>query len=176
MGNRKLWIGAAAIVALAGGWYLFRPERLFVNQKVDESLATAQAPAAVTTSMSANGSMSGATEVLRRGVFHSGSHHTEGAATVYRLAGGRRVLRLTGFTTSNGPDVQVYLVAAADAKDNQTVTRAGFVRIASLKGNQGDQNYDLPADLDLAKYRAVTIWCRRFGVNFGTAPLAAPQS
>ena len=36
-----------------------------------------------------------------------------------------------------------------------------------------DQNYDLPADLDLAKYRAVTIWCQRFGVNFGTAPLAA---
>jgi hypothetical protein len=39
-----------------------------------------------------------------------------------------------------------------------------------MKGNMGDQNYDLPADLDLNKYRAVTIWCRRFGVNFATAP------
>jgi hypothetical protein len=40
-----------------------------------------------------------------------------------------------------------------------------------MKGNIGDQNYDVPADVDLTRYRAVTIWCRRFGVNFGTAPL-----
>jgi hypothetical protein len=45
------------------------------------------------------------------------------------------------------------------------------VELGKLKGNQGDQNYDIPADLELDKYRAVTIWCRRFGVNFGTAPL-----
>jgi hypothetical protein len=67
--------------------------------------------------------------------------------------------------------VHVYLVAAADAKDNDTVTKAGFIDVGSLKGNIGDQNYDLPADIDLAKYRAVTIWCKRFAVNFGTAPL-----
>ena len=49
--------------------------------------------------------------------------------------------------------------------------RAGFVELGKLKGTDGDQNYEVPADLDLGKYRAVTIWCRRFGVNFGTAPL-----
>ena len=85
------------------------------------------------------------------------------------------MLRFTGFETSNGPDVQVYLVATADANDNDTVTKAGFVHIGPLKGNLGDQNYDLPADLDLTKYRSVTIWCRRFGVNFATAPLTAQQ-
>ena len=53
--------------------------------------------------------------------------------------------------------------------------KAGFVTLGALKGNQGDQNYELPADLDLAKYRAVTVWCRRFGVNFATAPLTAKQ-
>jgi hypothetical protein len=42
-----------------------------------------------------------------------------------------------------------------------------------LKGNIGDQNYELPANADLAKYRAVTIWCKRFSVNFGTAPLSS---
>ena len=66
----------------------------------------------------------------------------------------------------------MYLVAAADASDNETVTKAGFVELGKLKGNEGDQNYDIPAGLDLEKYRAVTIWCRRFGVNFATAPLA----
>ena len=30
--------------------------------------------------------------------------------------------------------------------------------------------------MDLTKYRAVTIWCRRFGVNFATAPLASASS
>ena len=54
------------------------------------------------------------------------------------------------FTTSNGPDVRVYLVAATDAVDNETVTKAGFVELGKLKGNEGDQNYDVPADLDLA--------------------------
>jgi hypothetical protein len=62
-------------------------------------------------------------------------------------------------------------VAAKDATDNDTVTRAGFVEIGSLKGNIGNQNYELPSETDLSKYRAVTIWCKRFSVNFGTAPL-----
>jgi hypothetical protein len=67
--------------------------------------------------------------------------------------------------------VRVYLVAAADAADNATVTRAGFVELGKLKGTDGDQNYDVPSGLDLGKYRAVTIWCKRFSVNFATAPL-----
>jgi hypothetical protein len=62
-------------------------------------------------------------------------------------------------------------VAAGDAKDNDTVKNAGFIDLGSLKGNIGDQNYDVPANVDLAKYRAATIWCARFNVNFGTAPL-----
>jgi hypothetical protein len=105
------------------------------------------------------------------GRFHSVAHETHGSATVHQLTDGMRVLRLTEFTTSNGPDVRVYLVAAADASDNDTVKKAGFVELGKLKGTEGDQNYDVPADLDLSKYRAVTIWCRRFGVNFATAPL-----
>ena len=90
---------------------------------------------------------------------------------MFQLADGKKTLRLTNFETSNGPDVHVYLVAAADAKDNDTVKTAGFVDLGSLKGNIGDQNYDVPANVDLAKYRAATIWCARFNVNFGTAPL-----
>ena len=142
------------IVAVAGAWYAFRPERLFINQKVNEQFPTASA----------------ASDQLASGQFHSGAHETKGIVTVFQL-GDKKTLRLTNFETSNGPDVHVYLVAAQDAKDNDTVTKAGFVDLGSLKGNIGDQNYDLPANADLAKYRAVTIWCKRFSVNFGTAPL-----
>jgi hypothetical protein len=113
---------------------------------------------------------------VAQGNFLGVAHETKGAASIYQLPDGKKVLRFSGFETSNGPDVQVYLVAAADARDNETVTRAGFIRIADLKGNMGDQNYDLPAGIDLNKYRAVTIWCRRFGVNFATAPLTSAQS
>lgn len=113
---------------------------------------------------------------VAEGSFRGVAHETKGTASIYQLPDGKRVLRFSGFQTSNGPDVQVYLVAAPDAKDNETVTKAGFIRIADLKGNMGDQNYDLPASVDLNKYRAVTIWCRRFGVNFATAPLASAKS
>lgn len=113
---------------------------------------------------------------LARGRFHSNAHETSGIATIYRLEDGRRVLRLTQFATSNGPDVRVYLVAADDVQDEEAAKRAGFVDLGELKGNIGDQNYDVPANLDLTRYRAVSIWCRRFSVNFGAAPLAATPS
>lgn len=146
----------ALIVAAGAAWYAFRPERLVIDQKVNEQFPTAAAAAS---------------NKLATGQFHSGAHETKGTATVFQLADGKKTLRLSDFATSNGPDVHVYLVAANDAKDNDAVTKAGFIDIGSLKGNIGDQNYDLPADTDLSKYRAVTIWCKRFSVNFGTAPL-----
>jgi hypothetical protein len=154
--KRRIWIGG--LVVLGGiGWYLFRPELLFVNKKVNEEQVASVGASVM--------------RALAAGRFHSVAHETHGTATIQDVGGGRRVLRLTDFTTSNGPDVRVYLVAAADASDNETVTKAGFVELGKLKGNEGDQNYDVPDDLDLSQYRAVTIWCRRFAVNFATAPL-----
>jgi Electron transfer DM13 len=154
---KKVVIALALLIAL-GAWYAFRPERLFINQKVNEQFPTASAAGNNQTK-------------LATGQFHAGAHETKGTATIFQLGEGKRILRLTNFETSNGPDVHVYLVAAADAKDNETVKSAGFVDLGSLKGNIGDQNYEVPANLDLAKYRAATIWCVRFNVNFGTAPL-----
>ena len=153
--SRRMLVVLALAIAGIGAWYAFRPERLFINQKVNEQFPTASA----------------ASNKLAIGLFHDGAHETKGTATVFQLADGKKTLRLTDFATSNGPDLHVYLVAADDAKDSDMVTKAGFVDVGSLKGNIGDQNYDLPANTDLSKYRAVTIWCKRFGVNFGTAPL-----
>ena len=83
---------------------------------------------------------------------------------------------MTEFETSNGPNLHVYLVAADDASDNETVMKAGFVSLGALKGNKGNQNYEVSTEIDLAKYRSVSIWCRRFGVNFATAPLTSRHS
>lgn len=166
MRKRNAFIGLA-IVVVAGGWYAFRPERLFVNQTVNESLGAVMAPPATTAASAA------APTTLALGKFHSNAHDTKGNAAVIDLGGGRRVLRLTDFATSNGPDVRIYLVAAADVQDNATVKTAGFVELGSMKGNIGNQNYEIPASVDLANYKTVTVWCRRFSVNFGSAPLAA---
>ncbi len=164
MQKRSLYI-LAGVVALIVLWGLFRPEKLFVNQKVNESLPTAAAASAPA------GSSAMAPAALLAGPFHSGAHETTGTASIYQLDGGKKILRLTNFKTSNGPDVHVYLVAAPDATDSDMVKKAGFIDLGSIKGNEGDQNYDVPADADLSTHRAVTIWCARFNVNFGTAPI-----
>jgi hypothetical protein len=156
----KKWIKVAipiAAVAVLVGWYAFRPERLVVNRNVNEAMPTAPGASS--------------TQPLESGRFYSILHPTEGTATIYQMGDGTRVLRFTSFSTSNGPDVHVYMVAADDAKDAATVQKAGFVDLGVIKGNIGDQNYTLGSDLDLAKYRAVSIWCKRFSVNFGAAAL-----
>ncbi len=172
--QRRYVIGLSIAAAGLVGWYAFRPERLLIDERVDESFPVAASKASAPTAMSAP---AGATPMaLASGSFHGQAHETKGMAAIYQLEEGRRVLRLTDFETSNGPDVRVYLVAASDVTDNDTVKKSGFVELGKLKGNIGAQNYDVPADVDLARYRSVTIWCRRFGVNFGTAPLTAPRS
>lgn len=159
---RKPILCIVGVVVLVAGWAVFRPELLFVNRQVNEALPPATA--------AAQGQAPSTT--LATGAFHDGAHATSGTASLIDLGAGQRVLRLAGFSTSNGPDVRVLLGVAADAKDSDTVKQAGYVELGSLKGNVGDQNYDVPSDLDLSKYNSVTIWCNRFGVNFGTAPLA----
>jgi electron transfer DM13 len=47
----------------------------------------------------------------------------------------------------------------------------GYVDLGALKGNRGDQNYRVPAGTDIARFHSVVIWCRRFTVGFGVAPL-----
>lgn len=160
--NRRILIGVGIAVVLVAGWALFRPELLFVSKTVNEEF-----PAATAATMSQKDEP----KELLSGTFHKGAHETKGKATIYELPDGKRVLRLTEFETSNGPNVHVYLLQANDAKDNATVKNTHFIDLGSIKGNKGDQNYDVPSDVDLSTHRAVTIWCARFGVNFGTAPL-----
>ena len=179
----SILIGTALV---AGGgllWYPFRPDTLVFNKTVNEPFPGAEPSsmgerqgmgiASSTIGSSAMAVPDDATpDKLYSGTFHSNAHETRGVATICQLDDGRRVLRLTKFSTSNGPDVRVYIVAATDVQEEDAAKRAGIVDLGALKGNIGDQNYDVPAKLDLSKYRAVSIWCRRFSVNFGAAPLS----
>jgi hypothetical protein len=160
----KKWQLVIPIVAVAAlvAWCAFRPERLVVNRLVDEAMPNIQGGSSP--------------QPLVAGQFYSILHPTAGTATIYQMGDGTRVLRFTNFTTSNGPDVHVYMVASDDAKDIAAVEHAGFIDLGVIKGNVGDQNYTLGGDLDLGKYRAVSIWCKRFSVNFGAAALRPTQA
>jgi len=106
--------------------------------------------------------------LLARGRFEGVAHGAGGAASAIRLAAGGRVLTLTAFEVDNGPDLRVYLVAGP-ARDESEVDQ--FEDLGALKGNKGNQQYDIPRGLDLDRYSTVVIWCRAFSVNFARAPL-----
>ncbi len=156
---RNRWILVLiGVTVLVGAWWAFRPEKLFINQKVNEA-----APAA----------LSSEPETLYTGKLEGRIHQTSGRATIYKSTDGKEYLRLSDFATSNGPDVHVILARAEDkALDGEIVKRElDSVELGALKGNQGDQNYDLPASVDLNKYQAVAIYCERFHAIFGVARL-----
>jgi pentapeptide MXKDX repeat protein len=115
----------------------------------------------------------GTAKTLFTGKFHGKVHATEGRATVYQEKDGKLVLRLTNFKTSNGPDVHVILVATKDAMDDANFLKDNTdkLELGKLKGNEGDQNYEIPAGTDLTKFRTVSVYCERFNANFGAAPL-----
>ena len=147
---------AAVLVYLAAG--VFGVQTLFYDTEVNEDFATA-------------GSTSGDQTVVSSGEFHAVAHPGTGQAVVYRLGDGSHVLRLENLDIFNGPALYVYAVAAEDANDSETVLQADSLNLGPLKGNRGNQTYDLPAGFDPEKYRSISIWCERFSVNFATAPL-----
>jgi hypothetical protein len=96
-------------------------------------------------------------------------HRGSGTATIYELEDGSRVLRFEEFEVTNGPDLHVYLVPAENAGDEVSVE--GYVDLGELKGNIGDQNYEIPADVDVSEFQSVVIWCEPFAVVFSVASL-----
>jgi len=157
--SRNKWILVLiGVPALAVAWWAFRPEKLFINQKVSEA-----APAA----------LSSEPEPLYTGNLEGKIHQTSGRATIYRNEDGKEYLRLSDFTTSNGPDVHVVLVRSDDKALEQEIVKGDLehLELGMLKGNQGDQNYDLPTTVDLNQYQAVAIYCERFHAIFGVARL-----
>ena len=155
---QRKWVLAASLPVLIAAWWAFRPERLWINQRVNEP-----APFASTSDP----------QPLYTGRLQGAAHQTSGRATVYKAADGTEYLRLSDFSTSNGPDVHVVLSQSEDANLEQEIVkgRLDTVELGALKGNQGDQNYDVPTSVDLQRYDAVVIYCERFHAVFGVAKL-----
>lgn len=157
--SRRKWVlGAVGLPVLIAAWGAFRPEKLWINQKVNE-------PAPFNSSSDS--------QPIYTGRLEGNAHQTSGRATIYKAPDGRQYLRLTDFSTSNGPDVHVVLAQSGDQYLTQEIVKGELdsLELGALKGNQGDQNYDVPASVDLQKYNAVVIYCERFHAVFGVAKL-----
>ncbi|MDQ3618857.1 MAG: DM13 domain-containing protein [Actinomycetota bacterium] len=170
--RRSVW-AAAVLVAIAGVFVVvwFQPHKLFIEATVDEAPPTVRSDGSEPNS--SDGQRSPAPKepsVLAEGVFQGLEHPTSGTARVLDLSDGSRFLRLENLDTSNGPDLRVYL-SEIPASDDWYAYGERFIDLGPLKGNRGDQNYEVPAGTDLSAYRSAVIWCRRFTVGFGVAPL-----
>jgi len=106
---------------------------------------------------------------LVAGTFVAAAHATAGTATIYKLDDGSRILRLSDFSTSNGPAVHVILTDHAITGND--VEDAKSIDLGDLKGNTGNQNYTIPTNVNLDDVKSVAIYCERFHVNFGAATL-----
>jgi hypothetical protein len=200
--NHKLMIGAiVAIPILALAWWLGSPLFLDteVNEEFPvaaassttttetEMVETTQSPD-VTTTVAKNVTATEAMEettttgpeddamesgaiALATGQFEDvdNLHQGSGTATIYELEDGSHVLRLEDFEVTNGPDLHVYLVPASNPTGDDIVD---YAELGGLKGNIGNQNYEIPADVDPTGFGSVVIYCQPFHVIFSIASLS----
>ena len=146
--------GTVGFVAGAAAWYLFSP-LLF-----DEVVAEA-APRSTELMPVASGTFRDADRA------HSGT----GTATIL-ASDDETVLRFEAFEVTNGPDLEVWLVKAANVQSSADVKASEWLSLGQLKGNVGDQNYSVPPGTEIGDYPSVVIWCEQFGVLFSAADMA----
>lgn len=100
--------------------------------------------------------------------FHQGS----GTASVYELPDGSQLLRFEDFEVTNGPALRVILVPNEGPITADSIQEFGYTYVDELKGNSGNQNYDVPSDIDLSSGEySIVIYCEPFHVVFATATL-----
>lgn len=169
-------IGAGA----AFGLYWFQPWRLFTTVEVREDLPQIAAPEPTRgatpepTQGAADPTGPADNTLLAAGDFVTQEHDTSGAVQLVRRADGRVQLVIRDLDTSDGPDLRVWLTdqPVRESRAGWRVFDDGeWVELGRLKGNRGDQVYEVPAGTDLTDLRSVSIWCKRFSVSFGAAEL-----
>lgn len=182
----KYLIGGVLGLGMIVGFVAFRPDTLFTDRKVDERLdprvaaalaattttaatPTTTTPSTVPTSTPTSAPTTAAQPtVVAGGQWVGIEHETTGGVSLV-ADGSRSTLVLQDLVTSNGPDLVVYL-SPAPAGETDSLP-ADALNLGPLKGNVGTQTYDIPAGVALDEFSSVVIWCDRFSVGFGVAPL-----
>lgn len=176
------WVVAAIVaVVLAVGAWAFQPWRLLTSSEVSEAAPTSAVEPSVTPSADPSSSADSPSasptpapardRELARSQFEDAEHATSGVVRILELADGSRFVRFEGLDTSDGPDLHVWITDQPSGGEWGSYDDGRFVRLGGLKATRGEQNYAVPADVDLSSMTSVVIWCDRFNVAFGTAPV-----
>ncbi|MEU3646833.1 DM13 domain-containing protein [Lentzea sp. NPDC034063] len=161
------------VVALGVGLYLFQPWRLLTVRETHDALLVPAAPTSASVSAPVSTSVPVPAETAKEvaaGEWRSLEHATTGKASLIRLPGGGHSVQFASLDTSDGPDLYVYLSPHASSSSEKTFGQ-GFTSLGKLKGNRGDQVYEIPSGVDVSGIRSVVIWCQRFSAGFAVAPL-----
>ena len=128
---------------------------VFVNENMDAMLKEVEESDSKEPVLVSTGQFNGTDS------FHKGS----GLAKIYSTDG-KNFLRFEDFSVTNGPDLRVYL--SKEVNPDKNAVKNGL-EIAKLKGNKGNQNYELPDSIE--EYKSVVIYCKPFSVVFAIANL-----
>lgn len=198
--NHKGLVATAGVVAVAGTVFVvvwFQPQALFIDDVVNETIPVAAAPTTIepdaqpstgevepdpvepSTPPESSEPVEGIVAptfplTLAQGEFIDLAHRGTGTALILELEDGSRLLRFENLDVDNGPDLRVILSPSPLTDDDSAYDDGDFVDLGVLKGNKGNQNYEIPADVDIDDFATVAIWCRRFNVTFNAAPVAGP--
>jgi hypothetical protein len=179
MAKPVLAVAVAVVLAVVGvGLWAFQPWKVFTSSEVDEPLpsvgvdrVSTEGPAATPAPGETTPPADTAPVALGQGEFVDAEHDTSGLALVLELADGSRFLRLENLASSDGPDLHVWMTDQPSGGDWGSYDDGDYLRLGELKATHGNQNYEIPAGADLAGFTSVVIWCDRFNVAFGTAPI-----
>ncbi len=108
--------------------------------------------------------------VQSSGAFIDAEHPTKGTASIITENGKKYIQFDNNFKSDNGPDL--FVILHKDDKLPITgIKEADYTTVAALKSTNGAQKYEIPENVDLANFKSVAIWCRKFNATFGYAVL-----
>lgn len=171
MTKRHVAIIGVLVAGVIGAvvWFWFEPQKLLIDETVNESRPSNTAKHRGAPSPDDVDSPPQSSE--RGGTLRPLGHSASGSVVLLALDDGSSILRLENLDVENGPDLRVYLsTAPADSKSDD-VFDDDFLDLGELKGNKGSQNYAVSGAINVSRYQSAVIWCRRFSVGFAVAPL-----
>lgn len=157
--GRVATAAVAVLFGAAAAWYLGSP--LFLKTYAEEALP-------MVTAAQAQGA--GASRTLASGQLRyvDSVHNGTGTVSLVEI-GGKRFVRFENVAIQNGPDLQVYLSTDTGGR----YAESSSLYLGALKATNGSFNYELAANVDVARFRSVIVWCRAFSVLFTWADLTA---
>ena len=156
MTKKQIIFGIVTVIIIGIGYYTISP--LFIHTRVDEVVPQAvQAPAGI--KINSGVDVRSAKSVPVTG---TSGHPASGTVKIVK-SDGKTYLRYENFKTINGPDIYVYLAKNLDAKE--------YVSLGKVRATEGNINYEIPSNVNIADYPYALTWCKTFGVLFNSAKL-----